>query len=367
MQRRYHARQYAVGPGLAILLFLTACTTPNVHPNQTLTPTASQTVETTVIPRTLAPSTLPAPTIPVPQTRPPATVEPAPATSTVEPGGSPPPTQQPPLPSPTQAPSSTPTVAATVGERPVILSFTAEPARANPGDEVRLAWTSQGGSQAMVSHYRPDRYPSQINISELQPTGSLTIPLGYDEQERHYFELVVTNESGDSSVSTISVELPCLLMWFFPTPADWQMCPGTPTVYFLAAEQLFEGGRMLWLKNTDMVYTLPGDGTSRRAFSAYADTWEPVEPEYDPSIVPPEGRFQPIRGFGKVWREVPGVRDQFGWALAPERGYLSSYEESWRVTDLGVHHIFASTDEGQTIGLWGQSMNVSATWEFVTP
>jgi hypothetical protein len=48
--------------------------------------------------------------------------------------------------------------------------------------------------------------------------------------------------------------------------------------------------------------------------------------ESDPSIVPPEGYYQPVRGFGKLWREE--LRSALGWALAPERSYTAQYQEA---------------------------------------
>jgi hypothetical protein len=36
--------------------------------------------------------------------------------------------------------------------------------------------------------------------------------------------------------------------------------------------------------------------------------------------------LQPTRGFGKLWREVEAVRDELGWAVTPEFGYVSRYE-----------------------------------------
>ena len=47
---------------------------------------------------------------------------------------------------------------------------------------------------------------------------------------------------------------------------------------------------------------------------------------YHPSLTPPAGLLQPDRGFGKLWREVPEVRDMLGWAVTPEFGYTSAYE-----------------------------------------
>lgn len=40
------------------------------------------------------------------------------------------------------------------------------------------------------------------------------------------------------------------------------------------------------------------------------------------SLTPPEGLSQPVRGFGKVWREQLGrPQAEVGWALERERGY----------------------------------------------
>ncbi|NJN54589.1 MAG: hypothetical protein HC804_07420 [Anaerolineae bacterium] len=53
-------------------------------------------------------------------------------------------------------------------------------------------------------------------------------------------------------------------------------------------------------------------------------------PQPDPTIVPPSGLYQPELGFAKFWRGlVPGsqsVRDQLGWALAPEEGYSALWQ-----------------------------------------
>ena len=45
-----------------------------------------------------------------------------------------------------------------------------------------------------------------------------------------------------------------------------------------------------------------------------------------PSIVPPWGYYQPVRGFGKAWRQEPGVRDRLGWATDTERGFSAAVQ-----------------------------------------
>ena len=41
---------------------------------------------------------------------------------------------------------------------------------------------------------------------------------------------------------------------------------------------------------------------------------------YSGGETPPAGLVEPVRGFGKVWRENPAVRQALGWATAPENG-----------------------------------------------
>lgn len=103
----------------------------------------------------------------------------------------------------------------------------------------------------------------------------------------------------------------------FPTPVVAQIS---------VAEQLFDGGRMFWLQPTGQIWVLQVTGEGRGSWTIYPNTFTEGEPESDPSIVPPEGRLQPERGFGKLWREVPAVREAMGWGVTPEFGYTSNYE-----------------------------------------
>ena len=51
----------------------------------------------------------------------------------------------------------------------------------------------------------------------------------------------------------------------------------------------------------------------------YEDSWKDGDP-VSGGETPPSGLYEPLRGFGKVWREQPSVRNTIGWAKAPERG-----------------------------------------------
>lgn len=80
----------------------------------------------------------------------------------------------------------------------------------------------------------------------------------------------------------------------FPTPFVAQV---------QVAEQLFEHGRMFWVERIQQLWVLKITAEGRGTWSIYEDTFVDGEPETDPSLVPPDGRYQPERGFGKLWRE----------------------------------------------------------------
>ncbi len=73
---------------------------------------------------------------------------------------------------------------------------------------------------------------------------------------------------------------------------------------------------MLWRKETLQTYVLSEAGR----WSVYGDTWDETQPISGGYTAPP-GLFEPMRGFGKVWREKLGGPDAaLGWAIEEERG-----------------------------------------------
>jgi len=89
-----------------------------------------------------------------------------------------------------------------------------------------------------------------------------------------------------------------------------------------SAEETFVGGYMFWRGDLRLIYALYNNST----WQSFVDTWYEGQLEWDPAIVPPAGYYQPKRGFGKVWREQPGVRDKLGWATTEERGLSASWQ-----------------------------------------
>ena len=92
------------------------------------------------------------------------------------------------------------------------------------------------------------------------------------------------------------------------------------------AEQVFENGRMMWVQPVNQIWVMTIEDEGRGQWVVYPDTFdETVDIESDPNLEVPEGRFEPTRGFGKLWRENPDIQELLGWGLTPEFGYISRY------------------------------------------
>jgi len=161
----------------------------------------------------------------------------------------------------------------------------------------------------------------------------------------------------------VSVDWPCKYVYFFaPAPPN---CPFYKAAYTPAAEQEFQHGRALWFEDVEMpdtsikrpILVLYKEGNWAR----YQDTWTEGQPESDPKLVPPEGFLQPLRGFGKLWRENADVRAKLGWALTTEQGY----EGVWQMQALeSIPQVFyIRTIDNQVLELEGFDQG---TWKEVS-
>lgn len=104
-----------------------------------------------------------------------------------------------------------------------------------------------------------------------------------------------------------------------------------------AAEQVFEGGRMFWLQPVNQIWVMVASGEGQGEWLIYEDTFQEGEMESDPNLTPPDGLLQPQRGFGKLWRNNPDLREILGWAVTPEFGYVTSYEYHPGEDGFGFH------------------------------
>lgn len=131
----------------------------------------------------------------------------------------------------------------------------------------------------------------------------------------------------DASATNIETEAVPTATRQAATPAPTVSGVPTATISEIqVAEQVFENGRMMWLSPTNQIWVMILNQTGSGEWKVYESTFADGDPEDDPSLQVPNGKLQPIRGFGKLWRDNPDIREALGWATTPEFGYISRYE-----------------------------------------
>lgn len=254
-------------------------------------------------------------------------------------------------------PSSTPPPAPT-GETggPTVHTFQADVEVADPGDTITLSWRWSGADGATIYHLMPTGQLSEP-FWQVEPTGSLQYTISPDRRNHDTFALFLTDdEQGLVAQATLQIPLRCPDEWFFSPAPD--ICPAGPATASDGAEQHFEHGVMLWNQAEGRIYVLFNEDL-QPAWSAYTDRWEEGDPAVDPDIEPPLGFYQPVRGFGLIWREEPGLRERLGWAIDPERGYRTALQRTShaRYSDLYIRALGG--------GVWKLGPNGSS-WEHLT-
>jgi hypothetical protein len=223
----------------------------------------------------------------------------------------------------TPPPPATPTAGSSVGGA-TIHSFQANVDVADPGDTITLSWHWSGGEQATLYHLLPTGQFGS-DFWTVGPTGSLQYTVSPLRRNSDAFALYVIDGGGVAAQVTLQVDLRCTAEWFFEAAPD--ICPYEEPLVGPGAEQRFQRGVMLWVGPEDRIYVLFDDAQSPR-WTSYQDTWDEGQPTKDPSIEPPAGLQQPVRGFGLIWREESGVRDRLGWATGEELGYQTALQRT---------------------------------------
>ncbi|MGC9356382.1 MAG: CARDB domain-containing protein [Anaerolineae bacterium] len=209
---------------------------------------------------------------------------------------------------------------------PVIHYFRSDVEVADPGQTIHLEWASSGATDGSLYNLLPSgQYGSFWDVA---PNGTFDYTIPESRRNWDGFVLFVNDDEGHYVSDGVYITLTCPDEWFF-TPAP-DICPAGPAVYSGGAEQRFEHGRMLWVESEDRIYVLYDDDQIPD-WQAFTDEWDEGEPE-DGSEDPPPGYYEPVRGFGLVWREQPNVRDRLGWGTTPEQGYTTAFQRSseWR-------------------------------------
>jgi len=241
-----------------------------------------------------------------------------------------------------------------VAGAPVIQSFTADRASIVEGETVNVTWQATGGTEAYIMWMGGAGLMD--GLGNLDPDGG-TAAIA---PKRGPVVLQVRNNVGTTEAQ-LALTIACANAWVSElAPAMEGKCPH-PAEIGWAAQQPFEHGFMLWLQPSNAIYVF-FDNYGGHSYRVYTDNFKEGDPESDPNLTPPAGLLQPVRGFGLVWRTYPEVRDNLGWATAPESGF-----ETWRQSyqGFGMHNLT----------IWLKDINqrvyklnpMGSVWEIYTP
>lgn len=200
----------------------------------------------------------------------------------------------------------------------------------------------------------------------VEPSGQMTVDLDRTIYPDPWLVLRVYNPVANLDYASWSLPLPwaCQHDYFFEPAEDYILpCPQEAPQTSVAAEQYFENGRMLWIESLDQVIVFYEDGRAPNWYS-FEDRWEEGDPETDPSIIPPPNRYQPVRGFNKVWLEQPGVRERLGWGVAPEEIFTATFQRPEHEYALGATTLYVRMIDGQTRSIFSYDVG-SGFWETV--
>lgn len=270
------------------------------------------------------------------------------------------------VPAPTVAPlptlSPTEAVTPTIVVTPTISSFTVSPTTAERGQSLTLTWASTNGLTATLEHRDPNNWWGTRIPGDYPLSGQTVISDTTKDEGVTAFILTVYGEGGGWAQQEVTVRFPCLYAFFF-TDRDLGACPLGEARPLSMVEQNFEHGIMVWFPHQTggTILVLYDSGK----IGTFTDTWTEGQPESDPTIVPPADFFAPTRGFGKVWREQPGVRDALGWAYWPETPVSSLTQARSTGGDWKAIDYYFKIVDGRIVHITGRTM--PGGWEFVEP
>ena len=221
------------------------------------------------------------------------------------------------LPAPSTATSET-----NAAIEPTIEYFRSNVTEADPGDILTLEWSTSEALTVTLWHLAPTGQLS--NWWDVASSGVFDYPVNPRERNSTNFVLYA-GDSDHTEMASVSIMIRCPDTWFFDDEPD--ICPMDAPLTSAGALQGFEGGTMIWVEEENHIYVLFSDENSP-GWSRHVDEWDPGEPEDDPTLAAPDGFYQPVRGFGLVWREEPGVRDRLGWAVNDEAGFTTMVQRT---------------------------------------
>ncbi|MFP4322504.1 MAG: hypothetical protein ACLFTK_08620 [Anaerolineales bacterium] len=184
-----------------------------------------------------------------------------------------------------------------------------------PGETTTLFWRTTGADAVRV--FRLNAEDERVQVWNVPVEGRLSVRLEAEPGSGTTRFLLLAERGEVAREEILVFDTGCTSTWFFqPAPG------GCPAASLSATHviQRFETGVMIWVDGSREIFILFEDGDAP-AWQRFDDAYQDGMPESDPAIQPPQGRLQPVRGFGLLWREQPTIRARLGWAVTPEIGY----------------------------------------------
>ncbi len=224
----------------------------------------------------------------------------------------------------TQAPTPIAVTRAAALPKPEIISFTVSPTMTNaPGQNISIEWQAKGEKAEVCGVV-------ETTLTDCRPlpvSGKTTYTTTSSSVNFPVLVLRVTTKS-DSITASVPVML-CVdsTRWFFsPAPAR---C-AEPANISRGAAQNFEHGMMLWISKPDHLFIFYADTKQTFEMASAPYSFKPGASPNNRIGGAPSGLFEPVSGFGQLWRgEIVGVenaRQRLGWATAPESAFDAAYQ-----------------------------------------
>lgn len=216
-----------------------------------------------------------------------------------------------------------------------MITFTVAPTTTQKlGDTVTAAWQAQGIQAVLCPYVMTPTGPVEKTAAcaDVPLTGTKTLTI---EQDALAWDGLLLRVAGAEHSERVLIPLVIgcqgLRDWFMtPAPAR---CPQDHAVLSSAAFQPFERGFMVWTKNPDRFYVFTNHTPTSGAFEMLDArySYKPgASPDQRVGETPPPGLFEPVSGFGQIWRGelhgIENVRARLGWATAPESAFDTAYQ-----------------------------------------
>ncbi len=195
--------------------------------------------------------------------------------------------------------------------------------------------------------------------TDLPLDGTYTVDIAGTVYKNPQMTLHAADAQGNEISQAVGIDMPCQVEDKFrgDSSPPGTICPAE-SIETAAAEQRFSNGFMIWLEDVDGGTILVFYNGGR--VNQFADTWQPDQPESDPNITPPGGMYQPLRGFGKVWREN-NLQDTLGWAIEEEQGFDGKWQRDMSAS-LSSDTAYLINRDFQLIRIAGPTSG--GNWEF---